>query len=46
MEAPEVEFLMYLLERFIDKNDIDVRNTSVEELVQRMNEELTPIGGG
>lgn len=46
MEAPEMEFLMYLLERFVGINDIDVKEASVEDLMRKINEELTPIGGG
>ena len=46
MENPEVEFLQWLLKRFIAMNDIDVEKSSVSDLLQRLDEELTPIGGG
>lgn len=46
MENPELEFLQWLLKRFIDMNDIDQDAVSVKELLGRLDEELTPIGGG
>ena len=46
METPEMEFLQYLLSRFIDMNDMDPDKVSVRELMNRLDEELTPIGGG
>lgn len=46
MENPEMDFLMYLLKRFIDMNDMDIEKTTVKDLLDRLNEELTPIGGG
>lgn len=46
MENPEMDFLMYLLNRFIDMNDMDIEKTTVKDLLDRLNEELTPIGGG
>ena len=46
MENPEMEFLQYLLSRFVDMNDIDVERASLKELMDKLSEELTPIGGG
>jgi hypothetical protein len=46
MENPEMEFLQYLLKRFIEMNEMDVEKASVKELLEKLNEELTPIGGG
>lgn len=46
MENPEIEFLQYLLNRFIEMNEIDVEKASLRYLLDRLNEELTPIGGG
>ena len=41
-----MEFLQYLLKRFIDMNDMDIEKASVKDLLEKLNEELTPIGGG
>jgi hypothetical protein len=46
VENPEIEFLQYLLNRFIEMNEIDVEKASLRYLLDRLNEELTPIGGG
>ncbi|MDD5748676.1 MAG: hypothetical protein PHP64_06495 [Actinomycetota bacterium] len=46
MENPELEFLQYLIRRFIEMSDIDVESTSIRELIDRIQDELTPIGGG
>jgi hypothetical protein len=46
MESPEMEFLQWLMRRFVDMNEIDVERTSVAELLNKLDEELTPIGGG
>ncbi len=46
MENPELEFLQWLLRRFIDMSEIDADSATVKELLKRLNEELTPIGGG
>ncbi|MGQ9475945.1 MAG: hypothetical protein ACUVT4_07685 [Actinomycetota bacterium] len=46
MEAPEVEFLLYLLTRYIRNNNIDPTKVSVAELMENINVNLTPIGGG
>lgn len=41
-----MEFLQYLLSQFIEMNDIDVEKASLKDLLDKLNEELTPIGGG
>lgn len=46
LENPELEFLQWMLRRFVEMNDIDVEKTTVRELVDKLIEELTPIGGG
>lgn len=46
MGNPEMEFLQYLLKRFIEMNDMDIEKASVKDLLEKLNEELTPIGGG
>ena len=46
MENPEMDFLQYLLRRFIVNEDIDVEKCTVKDLLDRLMEEMTPIGGG
>ncbi|MBC7254465.1 MAG: hypothetical protein H5T72_10930 [Actinobacteria bacterium] len=46
METPEVEFLLYLLTRYTRNNNIDPAKLSVAELMENINVNLTPIGGG
>ncbi len=46
METPEIEFLQYLLRRFIEIREIDIEKTSVKSLLKQLDDELTPIGGG
>lgn len=46
METPEIEFLQYLLRRFIEIREIDIEKTTVKSLLNQLDEELTPIGGG
>jgi hypothetical protein len=46
MENPEMEFLQWLLKRFVDMNEIDVERTTLAQVLDKLNEELTPIGGG
>lgn len=41
-----MEFLQSLLKRFTEMNEIDVDKASVKGLLEKLNEELTPIGGG
>lgn len=46
VENPEMDFLQYLLRRFIVNEDIDVEKCTVKDLLDRLMEEMTPIGGG
>lgn len=46
METPEIEFLLYLLTRYIKNNSLDPATVSVAELLDNINMNLTPIGGG
>ena len=46
VENPEMEFLQWLLNRFVTMNEIDVERTTLAQLMDKLNEELTPIGGG
>lgn len=46
MENPEVEFLQYLLNRYIKSYGLDPSSLTVAELLDNINLNLTPIGGG
>jgi hypothetical protein len=46
METPEIEFMLYLLTRYIKNNCLDPTKVSIEELMKNINVNLTPIGGG
>ena len=46
METPEIEFLLYLLTRYVKNNSLDPAAVSVSELIDNINMNLTPIGGG
>ncbi len=46
METPEIEFMLYLLTRYIKTNGIDADKVTVAELMENINVNLTPIGGG
>lgn len=46
METPELEFLLYLLTRYLKNNAIDAGKTTVVELLNSINVNLTPLGGG
>jgi|DewCreStandDraft_5_1066085.scaffolds.fasta_scaffold01518_10 hypothetical protein len=46
METPELEFLLYLLNQYIKNNNLDANQTTVAELMENINVNLTPIGGG
>jgi hypothetical protein len=46
METPEIEFLLYLLNRYIKNNSLDASQATVAELLENINMNLTPIGGG
>ena len=46
MENPEMEFLQWLLSKFVQMNDIDIEAATLKEVLDKLSEELTPIGGG
>jgi hypothetical protein len=46
METPEIEFMLYLLTRYMKNNCLDPNKISVEDLMKSINMNLTPIGGG
>lgn len=46
MEVPEIEFMLYLLTRYIEFNDLAPEQITVAELFENINMALTPIGGG
>jgi hypothetical protein len=46
VETPELEFMLYLLTRYVKNNSIDASKVSVAELLDNINLNLTPIGGG
>ncbi len=46
METPEIEFLLYLLTRYIKNNGLEPAEISVAELLENIHVNLTPIGGG
>ena len=46
MENPEMEFLQYLLRRYIELSGIDASRASLKDLLDKLQEDLTPIGGG
>ncbi|HEY5502670.1 MAG TPA: hypothetical protein VIJ97_05115 [Candidatus Anoxymicrobiaceae bacterium] len=46
MENPEMEFLQWLLGKFIQMNDIDVETAALKDVLDKLSLELTPIGGG
>jgi hypothetical protein len=46
MENPELEFLQWLLMRFVREEGLDVDKMSLNDLIDRLNRALTPLGGG
>ncbi len=46
LEYPELNFLVFLLDRFVEETDVDIKKATVSELYDKLNEEMTPIGGG
>ena len=46
METPEIEFFLYMLTRYIEANGLNPDSTSISELFDNINLNLTPIGGG
>ena len=41
-----MEFLQWLLGKFIQMNDIDTETATLKDVLDKLSEELTPIGGG
>ncbi len=46
METPELEFLLYMLTRYIKNYELKPANITVAELIENINVNLTPVGGG
>ena len=46
METPEIEFLLYLLTRYVKNYELNPAQLTVDELMENINLNLTPIGGG
>lgn len=46
METPEMEFLLYLLTRYVNNYELKPSQLTVDELMENINMNLTPIGGG
>ena len=46
METPEMEFLLYLVNRYVKNNSIDPFKVTIAELIENINVNLTPLGGG
>lgn len=46
METPEIEFLLYLLTRYLNNYELNPAQITVDELMENINVNLTPIGGG
>ncbi len=46
MEAPELEFLQWLLEKYIHDAGLDKGSATLADLLDALDEALTPIGGG
>ena len=46
MEAPELEFLQWLLAKYVHSAGLDVETASLKDLLMALDEALTPIGGG
>ena len=46
MENPELEFLQWLLMRFVREEGLNVDEMSLGDLLERLNRALTPLGGG
>lgn len=45
MENPELEFLQWLLMRFIKEEGIE-EGMTLQDVLDRLNRALTPLGGG
>jgi len=46
MEAPELEFFQWLLEKFIKSVGLEEKTASLSDLMEKLNDALTPMGGG
>ncbi len=46
MEAPELEFFQWLLEKFIKSVGLEEKTASLLDLKEKLNDALTPMGGG
>jgi len=46
VENPELDFLQYLLRRFVENEELDPAKCTIQDLMDRLLQELTPIGGG
>ena len=46
MENPELEFLQWLLLRFVKEEGLDSSSMSLQDLIDSLNRALTPLGGG
>lgn len=46
VETPEIEFLQYLLTRYIKNYELDPAKMSVDDLLGNINMNLMPVGGG
>ncbi len=45
MDTPELEFLQWLVDRFIKAMDLDT-SEPIQELLDKLADALTPMGGG
>jgi hypothetical protein len=45
MENPELEFLQWLLMRFIKEEGVE-EGMTLQDVLDRLNRALTPLGGG
>ena len=46
VEYPELDFLQYLLRRFVENEELDPAKCTIQDLIDRLLQELIPIGGG
>lgn len=46
MENPELEFLQWLLMRFVKEEGLNASEISLDGVIERLNRALTPLGGG
>ena len=43
METPEMEFLIYLLTRYLRAHELEPSQLTVSELIDKINRSLTPL---